>query len=308
MKSITAFAPATIANLGSGFDIAGLAIDTLGDFVTVTINHENKVRITHITGDGGKLPLEAEKNTCTVAMLSLLVALQSNQGVDVSIAKKLPLGSGLGSSAASAVAGVIALNQLLGNPLTKHELIPHALAGEFIASNAYHADNVAPCMLGGITICHGHGKQVQVTTIAPPPWFVVVLHQPITILTSEARKLLPSKYDKEKVIEQSFNLAALLQGFHYQKEDLVKKGMEDNIAVPYRKQLIPNFDALMQCAKNNNAIGSSISGSGPTVFALCAKEHTAQTIMREWSSIAKATYTEYVCCVSPINSAGAIVI
>ncbi|MBK8845148.1 MAG: homoserine kinase [Bacteroidetes bacterium] len=280
MSMITAFAPATIANLGSAFDIAGLAICTLGDFVTVTINDTQKLRITSIAGDGGKLPLEAEKNTCTVAMQSMLDALQSTQGVDVTINKKLPLGSGLGSSAASAVAGVVALNKLLGTPFSKQDLIPHALAGEFIASKAYHADNIAPCMLGGITICHGHGQQVQVTKIAPPAWFVVVLHQPIAILTSEARKLLPSIYAKEKVIEQTFNLAALLQGFHHHDANLVKKGMEDNIAVPFRKQLIPNFDELMLCANENNAIGSSISGSGPTVFALCESETTAQRVKR----------------------------
>lgn len=307
MKTICVRTPATVANLGSGFDLIGLAIAQTADEVIVKPNDRSELRITEITGDEGKLPKTAPENTCTVAVQSLLDAVNTKQGFDISIHKKIGFKSGLGSSASSAVAGVVATNELLGRPFTKTQLIRFALDGEYVASRGYHADNVAPCMLGGITFVQ-NTNPLQVCSIPyPEQMHVVVLYQPVAISTAEAREILPKQYDRKTVIQQSANFGALLTGLFTQQYDLISEGLRDYIATPYRKNLIPHYNALETMATENRAIGFNISGSGPSVFAWCNSAEQATQIKVAWSSYMHKQQAPHTIYLSAINKYGAVI-
>lgn len=305
---VTAFAPATVANLNCGFDVLGLAIDAPGDEVTVSFNNINTIRITEITGDDGKLSHAPDKNTATGGMITLLRHLGSNQGIDVRICKKMPFGSGLGSSAASAVAGVLALNQLLGAPLSKTELIPFALDGEVIASGSRHADNIAPSLLGGIILIRSYNPLDIIQLPVPPQLYCVVVHPQIEILTKEARNILPKQIPLTHTITQTGNIAAFVSALYTNNLPLLSRSMTDLIAEPYRAPLIPHFIDIKQQALSNGALSFGISGSGPSMFALTNSKNTAQLIANaiqhklQTHNIPSTAYT------SGINTRGAEII
>jgi homoserine kinase len=304
MQSITVKAPATVANLGSGFDLMGLAIHQTADEVTVTERSDNQVILQEIIGDGGLLPRETTENTCTVAIVSLLKHLDSNKGFDVILKKHIAFNSGLGSSASSAVAGVFAVNELLGKPLSKTKLIPFAVDGEYVASKGFHGDNVAPCMLGGITYIQSLNPLCIEQLAYPENTFIVVLYQYVKVSTAEARAILPKQYDKAIVIQQTARTAALITGLNTSNDKLIQFGLGDEIATPYRKQLIPHFDELESEAMKNGAVGFNISGSGPSVFAWCNGEEKANQVKQAWQTFmqSKAQPLEIYC--SPINNEG----
>jgi homoserine kinase len=304
MQSITVKAPATVANLGSGFDLMGLAIHQTADEVTVTERSDNQVILQEIIGDGGLLPRETAENTCTVAIVSLLKHLDSNKGFDVILKKHIAFNSGLGSSASSAVAGVFAVNELLGNPLSKTELIPFAVDGEYVASKGFHGDNVAPCMLGGITYIQSLNPLCIEQLAYPENTFIVVLYQYVKVSTAEARAILPKQYDKAVVIQQTARTAALLTGLNTSNDKLIQFGLGDEIATPYRKQLIPHFDALEDEAMKNGAVGFNISGSGPSVFAWCNGEEKANQVKQAWQTFMQAKAQPFEIYCSPINNEG----
>ncbi len=304
MQSITVKAPATVANLGSGFDLMGLAIHQTADEVTVTERSDNQVILQEIIGDGGLLPRETAENTCTVAIVSLLKHLDSNKGFDVILKKHIAFNSGLGSSASSAVAGVFAVNALLGNPLSKKELIPFAVDGEYVASKGFHGDNVAPCMLGGITYIQSLNPLCIEQLAYPENTFIVVLYQYVKVSTAEARAILPKQYDKAVVIQQTARTAALLTGLNTSNNKLIQFGLGDEIATPYRKQLIPHFDALEDEAMKNGAVGFNISGSGPSVFAWCNGEEKANQVKQAWQTFMQAKAQPFEIYCSPINNEG----
>jgi homoserine kinase len=304
MQSITVKAPATVANLGSGFDLMGLAIHQTADEVTVTERSDNQVILQEIIGDGGLLPRETAENTCTVAIVSLLKHLDSNKGFDVILKKHIAFNSGLGSSASSAVAGVFAVNALLGNPLSKKELIPFAVDGEYVASKGFHGDNVAPCMLGGITYIQSLNPLCIEQLAYPENTFIVVLYQYVKVSTAEARAILPKQYDKAVVIQQTARTAALLTGLNTSNDKLIQFGLGDEIATPYRKQLIPHFDALEDEAMKNGAVGFNISGSGPSVFAWCNGEEKANQVKQAWQTFMQAKAQPFEIYCSPINNEG----
>ena len=214
-KSIRVFASASIGNIGCGFDVMGMAIDNPGDEVLLTRNDSNKLIIKKIAGDEGKLSYDAKKNTVSVAIQALLQKLNLKQGFDIELIKKMPLGSGLGSSAASAVAGVFAANNLLNKPFkSKQELVPFAMEGERVACGTAHADNVAPCMLGGIVLVRKNNPLDLIQLAVPEKLIVIVVHPHIELLTKDARAVLPKTISMHDGITQWGNTAALVAGLY----------------------------------------------------------------------------------------------
>ncbi len=275
---IKVFAPATVANVACGYDILGLALEKPGDEIIARFSDEPGLRITKITGAKDKLPYDIGKNTAGFAAKKMLEAIRYEGGIELEIHKKMPFGSGLGSSAASAVGGVFAVNELLNRPFTKQELLPFAVEGEQIADGAYHADNVAPALLGGIILIRDN-KTLDVNRLAlPPGLFVTVIYPHIQILTKDARSVLSDSISLDQHIQQSGNLASLVVGLYNGDLALIKRSLKDVIIEPQRAKLIPSFYKVKEVALNCGALGCSISGAGPTIFALSGNSLIAETV------------------------------
>ena len=308
MKKVTAFAPATVANVCCGFDILGFAIENPGDEVEVSLADQPGVRMTKITGDDGKLPLEASRNTSAVAIQSYLKAIGSDQGVDVVLHKKLPLGSGMGSSAASAAAALVAVNTLMGEPLTRKELVPHAMEAERIACGTGHADNVAPSILGGFVLIRDYHPLDLLQVSFPRDLCCVLVHPHLEVRTEDSRRILRNSVTIRDAVSQSANAAGLMIGLMNQDYELIGSCLKDAIAEPVRSVFIPGFDQLKKVAKDAGALGSGISGSGPTVFALCTSLETAQRVGERMVEHFSLSHLKSDLIVSPVNAKGATVI
>ena len=279
LKEVRVFAPATVANVACGYDVLGFAIDAPGDEVVARLSDKPGLRITKITGDDGKLPLEASKNTAGVAALDLLKHLgMSDLGVEMEIHKKMPFGSGLGSSAASAVAGAFAVNLLIGEPLTKKQLLPFAMTGEASADGAWHADNVGPCLLGGIVFIRDNQELDIAQLPVPGNLWAAVIHPDIEILTKVARGILPTDVPLANVTQQIGNLGGLICGLIQEDYGMISRSVHDVIAEPRRQKLIPEFYEAKRAALSAGALGFSISGAGPSVFGLCEGEESARKV------------------------------
>ncbi len=270
---VTAFAPATVGNVGIGFDILGHTVSAVGDRVTARRTETPGVRIASITGSPAALPLEPEKNTAGMALVSMSRALGLPFGIEIEIQKGIPLGSGLGGSAASAVAAVVAANALLDEPLDKLSLLKFAMQGEAVASGSVHVDNIAPSLFGGLVLTvgidHPRTKQIPV----PPGIRCVLVHPHMFLSTREARRILKKSIDLSDLVWQTANLAGFLSGCYSNDLDMIRDAFEDVIIEPQRSQLIPGFKAVKQAAMVNRALGCSISGAGPTVFAWCEEAY-----------------------------------
>jgi homoserine kinase len=262
------FAPASSANLGSGFDVFGLAVEGPGDFLRLEENGTGSVRIRSVSGDAGRLSKVTEENTAGVALLSFLSALGENKGFDIHLRKKLPLGSGLGSSAASAVAAVFAANDLLGRPMKKNELIRWAAEGERVASGSVHADNIAPSMLGGITLVRSMNAEDIISLPVPSALRLVVIHPHVEVKTSDARSVLPREIPLKTAIAQWANTSALTAACFTNDLALFGRAMTDLVAEPARRVLIPCYDEVKSVALACGALGCCISGAGPSVLAV----------------------------------------
>lgn len=304
MKEVTVFAPATVANVACGFDILGFALEQPGDTVTARFGEGNEVRIRSITGDGGRLPLDADKNTAGVAIRHLLNHLGEKRGVEITLEKALPLGSGLGSSAASAVAGVVAANTLLGEPLTREELIPFTLEAERAACGAAHADNAAPAILGGFVLIRGYDPLDLVRIPAPGELCCAVIHPHIEIRTEDARKILRKEIRLEDAIVQWGNIGGLIAGLMKGDYGLIGRSMKDVIIEPVRSLLIPGFEEVKQAALESGALGCSISGSGPSVFALGNDRSQIEAAGRAMQSVFSGMHIESDLYISAINNQG----
>lgn len=271
--SVTAFAPATVGNVGIGFDILGHTVSAVGDRVTARRTSAKGVRIAAISGTPAALPLEPEKNTAGMALVSMSSALGLPFGIEIEIHKGIPLGSGLGGSAASAVAAVVAANALLDTPLDKLSLLKFAMQGEAVASGSVHVDNIAPSLFGGLVLTvgidHPRTKQIPV----PPGIRCVLVHPHMFLSTREARRILKKSVDLSDLVWQTANLAGFLSGCYSNDLDMIRDAFEDVIIEPQRSQLIPGFKAVKQAAMVNRALGCSISGAGPTVFAWCEEAY-----------------------------------
>lgn len=276
-SNIRVFAPASVANVAVGYDILGFALEKPGDEIVAYFRDEPGLAITAITGDGGKLPYAAERNTAGFAALKLLEHLgETDRGIGLEIHKKMPFGSGLGSSAASAAGAVMAVNELLGRPLQKKELLPFAVLGEQIADGAYHADNVAPSLLGGIILVRSNATLDVCALHVPDRLFASVVYPEVEILTREARSILSREVSLDKLIEQSGNLAGFIAGLYQSDFGLIGRSLQDVVIEPQRARLIPHFYAVKDAALQAGALGCSISGAGPSIFALSNDPGIAQ--------------------------------
>ena len=308
-QEVRVFAPATVANVACGFDVLGFAINAPGDEVVARHSEKPGLRITKITGDNGKLPKIPEKNTAGVAALDLLRHLgMSDRGIELEIHKKMPFGSGLGSSAASAVAGVYAVNKLIGEPLAKQQLLPFAMQGEASADGAWHADNVGPCLLGGIVFVRSNQELDIAQLPVPENLWAAVVHPDIEILTKVAREILPTNIPMVNATQQIGNLGGLICGLIQEDYAMIGRSIHDVIAEPRRQKLIPEFYNAKRAAMSNGALGFSISGAGPSVFALCEGEQIAQRVGKAISEVFSKINLENQCYVSPVNKKGVHVI
>jgi homoserine kinase len=305
---IKAFAPASIGNLGVGFDIFGMAIERPGDEVIAHKSDTPGLRITRITGANGKLPYAVEQNTAGVAALRLLEHLgETGRGIELEIHKKMPLGSGLGSSAASAVAAVMAVSELLRSGLSKRDLLPFACAGEQVASGGFHADNVAPSLLGGIILIRDNATLDVHRLHVPRGLYATVVYPHLQVLTREARAILKADVPLADYVRQSANVAGFVVGCYTGDVPLIGRSLRDDIIEPQRAGLITGFYDVQAAALDEGVLGCSISGSGPSVFALSANsliaENSGQAMQRAFAKHG----IESDVFVSPVNQEGAVI-
>lgn len=265
-REATAFAPASSANLCPGFDLLGHSLDGWRDHATVRRIDAPEVRIEGIEGVVTALPARAEDNTAGAALIAMRDALGLPFGFAVRLRKGIPLGSGLGGSAASAVAAVVAANALLDAPLPAEALYPFALDGEAVASGSRHGDNIAPALLGGLIAAFDPARAPPVRLRAPDWLFTAVVHPAVVLETRVARAALAEPYPIQSIVKQTHHLAALLLGLERDDEALVRQGLDDVLVEPRRAALIPGFAAVKRAALDAGALGSSISGAGPSVF------------------------------------------
>ncbi len=307
MQEVRVFAPATVANVAVGFDILGFAINRPGDEIVARRNDSfSGVRITSITGTGDKvLPTEVEKNTAGMSALRLLQHLGRTEiGVELEIHKKMPFGSGLGSSAASAAGAAVAVNALLGSPLSRESLLYFTVLGEEVADGSFHADNVAPCLVGGITLIRSNDSLDVHHLPVPPSLSVAVVHPEIEILTRDARAVLSDTVPLKTAILQMGSLASFITALYTNDLPLLGRSLKDHIVEPQRKRLITGFDEVQAAALHRGALGCSISGAGPSVFALCDSGYVAQSVGQGMQAAFQAHGIDSQLYVSPINQRG----
>jgi homoserine kinase len=267
-----------MSNLGSGFDILGISINVVSDEIIIEKREDKEIVIKEIFPLELNIPKEIEKNTCGFAVKQLLEKYQVDCGIDITIYKKLGIGSGLGSSASSAVAGVFAANELFNLKIKKQELIYHALEGEKIASKAIHADNVAPCLYGGVVLINSYNPLNVIALPYPEDLFFTLIYPDIEIKTSQARSILPGEISFKDAVFQTGKTAGLISGFYQKDIQLISDSIQDKLAEPYRKHLIPHYGEMKEIAFDNGAYAFNISGSGPTVFAVSDNISTAELI------------------------------
>lgn len=302
MERIEVFCPATIANLNCGFDVLGLALEGVGDVMHIAKTAQSGIVIKQLSGPS--LPLEAEKNVAGVAALALLKALDINQGFEISIEKFIKPGSGIGSSAASAAGAVWGINELLGRPLSRKQLIPFAMEGERLASDVAHADNVAPALLGGFTLVRSYDPLDVLRLPSPEKLVATVIHPQLELKTSDARKLLKSQVELTKAIQQWGNLGGLVSGLYEEDYELIGRSLQDVIVEPNRSLLIPGFDDLRKAITDAGALGCGISGSGPSVFALSKGKKMALAVAEAMRYTYEPLGIPYDVHVSKINREG----
>lgn len=277
--TIKVFAPATVANVVCGFDVLGFAVNEPGDEVVMRLTDNPGVRLLKITGDEGKLPLNASKNTVSASVQHYLKHLnREDVGVEIELHKKMPIGSGLGSSSASTVAGLYAINQLMGNVLTAKELVPFAMKGEELACGYGHADNVAPALMGGFVLIRSYDPLDIIALPQPKNMYAAIVYPNVEVPTKDARQMIRSKILLKDAVTQWGNVAGLVSGLFLEDFDLIGRSMQDVLVEPTRSILIPDFAKLKTLALEKGAIGFGISGSGPSVFSLTKDEETAKEI------------------------------
>ena len=304
-RSATAFSPASVGNVGVGFDILGHVIEGVGDSVTVRRIDAREVRIAAIRGTTVDLPLEAASNTAGASLMELREALCLPFGFEVEIDKGIALGSGMGGSAASCVAALVAANELLDQPLSREALYPFALTGEAVASGGRHGDNLGPMLLGGLVLSTAD-RLVKITV--PDAWHSVLVHPDAILETRRAREALQGAYALGEFVTQSANLALVLAGCHAGDAGLVRAGLRDVLVEPRRAPLIVGFEAAKQAALDAGAMGASISGAGPSVFGWFETRAQAEAAAPAIQAAFKAVGFDSQAWVSPINSPAAEVL
>lgn len=283
-KSVTVHAPGTVANMVCGFDVLGMCLQAPFDVMQVRLLDEKKVTI--ISKDGYQLPTDPAQNTAGAPLIEMLEEVDANIGFEVTIQKNIKPGSGIGSSAASAAGAVVGANHLLGNIFSNDDLVRFAMFGEKVASGVKHADNIAPCIFGGVTLIRSIFP-LDIVTIPAPRFFVTVVHPQIEVRTSDARQILRKEVQLKSAIKQWGNIAGLVAGLLKNDLALIGRSLEDVIIEPVRSILIPGFDEVKAKCKEAGALGGGISGSGPSIFMLSESE----TIAIEVEKVMKDVYT-----------------
>lgn len=273
---IRIFSPATVSNVGPGFDLMGFALELPGDEMIVRRNNTGRLVLTDRSGCN--LPTDPEKNVAAVAARALLADLDEGKGFDIEFIRKINPGSGVGSSAASCVAAVVGINELLGSPFRTEALIPYAMEGEMVASGAVHADNLAPALLGGIILIRGYEPMDIKHIPFPDDLWCAVVHPHLEIRTLESRKLIPLQVPLKTALRQAGNLAGLVAGLTTGDYPLISRSVEDALAEPYRTQQLPDYDGLKRSALDAGSVGTGLSGSGPSIFSLCRGEDMAEIV------------------------------
>ncbi len=305
MKKVTVTCPATIANLVCGFDVLGMCLNDPADTMDVILLEENVIKIK--SADGYPLPEDPMLNTAGAPLIEMLKEIEGNMGFELLIHKHIKPGSGLGSSAASAAGAVVAANALLNNRFSKEDLLRFAMFGEKVASGVKHADNVAPCIYGGITLIRSI-HPLDVVALNAPPLFVTVVHPQIEVKTSDARQILRKEVQLKDAIKQWGNIAGLVAGFMKNDYDLIGRSLEDVIIEPVRSMLIPGFQEVKKRCKEAGALGGGISGSGPSIFMLNKEEGIARQTEKIMQEVFTQVGIEFRTYVTTVNREGVKVI
>jgi homoserine kinase len=306
MESVKVFAPATVANVSCGFDVLGFCLDHVGDEIIVHKSPQPGIRITKI--EGQMLPLATKENVAGVAAEALLEKYPTDVGFEIEICKGIKAGSGIGSSAASAAGTVFGINALLGEPFSRNQLIKFAMKGEELASGAAHADNVSPALLGGFTLVRC-GKTPDIITLpSPEDLYATIIHPKIELRTADARSVLKKTISLEKGIQQWGNLAALVSALYTNDYDLISRSLVDVVIEPERSVLIPHFNEMKRAALSVGALGSGISGSGPSIFTLSKGHTTAEKAQQALIETFSPLGIEFDTFISKINPKGVEII
>ena len=306
MREITVYAPATVANVVCGFDILGFALSEPYDKMVVRIS--DKTGVTIINKDAFDLPTDPTRTVAGVALLAMLDALKGEVvGFEIESTKVIKPGSGIGSSAASASAAVVGANHLLDKRFTNEELVAFAMCGEAVASGAKHADNIAPCIYGGVTLVRSNDP-IDIIPIPAPSLYVTVLHPQIEIKTSEARGILKKKVPLKDAITQWANVAGLIAGLMKSDYKLIGRSLTDVIIEPMRSTLIPQYAEVKKASLDAGALGGGISGSGPSVFMLSEDELTARKVEVAIKDVYSKVGVDFNIYVTTINPYGVKVI
>lgn len=301
-NEIKIFSPATVANVACGFDVLGFCLDHIGDEMVIRKTEEKGVRITKC--EGFDLSLNINENVAGVSAKAMYEALNPDCGFDIEIYKNIKPGSGIGSSAASAVGSVFGMNELLGRPCSKTELTFYAMKGEALASNCEHADNLAPAIFGGFTLVKSIHPLEVLEIPTPDNLYATMIHPQVEIKTAEARAILPEQVNLQNAIRQWANVGSLIHGLHTSNYGLIKRSLLDHVVEPHRKKLIPKYDEVKRIAMKSGALGCSISGSGPSIFILSEGKKTAGTVKAAIDEVYSKTQIKFTSFVSKINKQG----
>lgn len=307
LTDVTAFAPATVANVGIGFDILGHTVDAVGDRVRLRRIDEPVVRIRAVTGVAGELPLEIKHNTAGRAVEAMHMALKLTHGFEIDIDKGIPLASGMGGSAASAVAAVVAANALLHKPVPRLQLLKFAMEGEIVASGSAHIDNIAPCLFGGLVLTVGIDQPRVKQIPVPASLRCVLVHPHMFLGTREARAILKTDVSRSDFIWQSANLAGFISGCYSNDLEMIRDSFNDVIIEPQRHRLIPGFKDVQRAAMSAGALGCSISGAGPAIFAW-AENQQAEAVRGAMAAAFNENGLKSDCWISTLDNLGARVV
>ena len=300
-KIIRIHSPATVANMVCGFDILGFAVNEPYDEMRIRFTDSPGISI--VNEDDYQLPTQPEKNVAGAALLALMEELDAPIGFELSICKQIKPGSGVGSSAASAAGAVVAANRLLQDRFSKEDLVRFAMNGEKLASGVKHADNIAPCIYGGVTLIRSIFP-LDIIALTAPPLYVTIVHPQIEVRTSDARGILKQQVLLKDAIRQWGNIAGLVAGLLQSDYELIGRSLEDVLIEPVRSILIPGFDKVKKISKEAGALGGGISGSGPSIFMLSENETTAREVEKQMKEVYESLSLAYHTYVTTINQSG----
>ena len=302
MNYLKIFSPATVANVSCGFDSLGFAVDDIGDEMTFTKTNEKGVKITQITG--ANLTYNIDENVASAVVKKILDESKADFGIELTIHKGFSPGSGLGSSAASAAGAAFGVNQLLGNIYSDLELTKFAMFGEEVACGSPIADNVSAAIYGGFVLVRSYNPLEIIKLPVPTELRIVAIHPQIEVKTKDARKVLPIEIPLKDAVTQWANVGGLISGLYTDNYNLISNSLVDTIVEPHRKKLIPHFDDVKKAAINAGALGAGISGSGPTIFALCKGDKIAKQVYQSIENSYKNTKIDFEMFISKINPKG----